>query len=74
MCAYSDEEAVHKDNIKEGFEIGNVDIEALHAMYDDRGDYREHVGLTHSPISPLAIRTFPILHALFRGLKYCLKN
>ena len=65
LCAYSDEEAVHKDNIKEGFEIGNVDIEALHAMHDDlavdgevqcnRGDYRERVGLTHSPISTLAI-------------------
>ena len=28
-------EAVQEDNIKEGFEIGNVDIEALHALYDD---------------------------------------
>ena len=83
MCAYSDEEAVQEDNIKEGFEIGNVDIEALHALYDDlavdvevqsnRGDYSERVGLTQSPISTLAIQTFPILHVLLRGLDYCLK-
>ena len=83
LCAYSDEEAVQEDNIKEGFEIGNVDIEALHALYDDlavdgevqcnRGDYSERVGLTQSPISTLAIQTFPILHALLRGLDYCLK-
>eukprot|EP00731_Ephydatia_muelleri_P028943 Em0020g587a len=83
LCAYSDEDAVQEDNIKEGFEIGNVDIEALHALYDDlavdgevqcnRGDYSERVGLTQSPISTLAIQTFPILHALLRGLDYCLK-
>ena len=83
LCAYSDEEAVQENNIKEGFEIGNVDIEALHALYDDlavdgevqcnRGDYCERVGLTQSPISTLAIQTFPILHALLRGLDYCLK-
>ena len=35
LCVYSDEEAVQEDNITEGFEIGNVDIEALHALYDD---------------------------------------
>ena len=83
LCAYSDEEAVQEKNIKEGFEIGNVDIEALHALYDDlavdgevqcnRGDYCERVGLTQSPISTLAIQTFPVLHALLRGLDYCLK-
>ena len=65
MCAYSDEEAVQEDNIKEGFEIGNVDMEALHALYDDlavdgevqcnRRDYSERVGLTQSPISTLQI-------------------
>ena len=71
LCAYSDEEAVQEDNIKEGFDIGNVDIEAPHALYDDlavdgevqcnRGDYSECVGLTQSPISTLTIQTFPAL-------------
>ena len=39
----------------------------------NRGDYGERVGLTQNPISTLSISTFPILHALLRGLDYCLK-
>lgn len=45
--------------------MGNVDIEALHALYDDLA---VDGAVPQSPISTLAIRTFPILHALLRDL------
>ena len=68
-----------RTRLRKDFEIGNVDIESLHSLHDDlevggdRGDYSERVGLTQNPISTLSISTFPILHALLRGLDYCLK-
>ena len=70
LCACTDDDAVQEDKIEEGFEIGNVDIETLHSLYDDlevdgevpstRGDYSERVGLTQNPISTLSINKFPI--------------
>ena len=70
--------------IKDGFEIGNVDIATLNALYekladDDKGvkkhqgDYKDRMGLTQNPISAYNLATLPILHALLRGLDYCLK-
>ena len=63
LCACTDDDAVQEDKIEEGFEIGNVDIETLHSLYEDlevdgevpsdRGDYSERVGLTQNPISTL---------------------
>ena len=38
-----------------------------------RGDYDFRHGLTQNPITSFSVKTFPILHALLRGLDYCLK-
>ena len=69
--------------IVEGFEIGEVDIGSLKALYEDlevdgevqscRGDYDFRHGLTQNLITSFSVKTFPILHALLRGLDYYLK-
>ena len=38
-----------------------------------RADYHMRHGLTQNPITAFSVNTFPILHALLRGLYYCLK-
>ena len=79
LCPFSADEAVSPDQIKDGFEIGNVDIATLNALYknladDDKGvkkhqgDYKDRMGLTQNPISAYNVATFPVLHALLRGL------
>ena len=84
LCPFSADEAVSPDQIKDGFEIGNVDIATLNALYENladddkgvkkhQGDYKDRMGLTQNPISAYNVATFPILHALQRGLDYCLK-
>ena len=84
LCPYySEEDAILAEQIVEGFEIGEVDIESLKALYDDlevdgevqtrRADYHLRHGLTQNPITAFSVKTFPILHALLRGLDYCLK-
>ena len=80
FCSYS---ACLAEQIVEGFEIGDVDINSLKALYEDlevdgvvqsyRGDYNFRHGLTQNPITSFSVKTFPILHALLRGLDYCLK-
>ena len=35
LFAYTDDDAVQEDKIGEAFEIGNVEIETLHSLYDD---------------------------------------
>ena len=83
LCPYSDEDAILAEQIVEGFEIGEVDVESLKALYEDlevggevqtrRADYHRRHGLTQYPIIAFSVNTFPILHALLRGLDYCLK-
>ena len=79
LCPFSADEAVSPDQIKDGFEIGNVDIATLNALYENladddkgvkkhQGDYKDRMGLTQNPISAYNVATFPILHALLRGL------
>ena len=34
LCPYSDEDAILAEQIVEGFEIGEVDIESLKTLYD----------------------------------------
>ena len=38
LCPFSADEAVSLDQIKDGFEIGNVDIETLNALYENLAD------------------------------------
>ena len=83
LCFYSEDDACLAEQIVEGFEIGDVDIDSLKALYEDlevdgvvqscRGDYDFRHGLTQNPITSFSVKTFPILHALLRGLDYCLK-
>ena len=83
LCSFSHHDAVLVEQIKEGFEMDDVDIDCLKALYESlevdgeiskhRGDYEERMGLTQQPITSFNVHTFPILHALLRGLDYCLK-
>ena len=83
LCSFTKEDAVSVDQIQDGFEMDNVDIDTLKALYESlevdgevsksRGDYEERMGLTQTPITSFNVHTFPILHALLRGLDYCLK-
>ena len=70
--------------IKDGFEIVEVEIDELNLLYEDlvdedgnvvkrRGDYSERLGLTQCPITGVSIKTFPILHALLQCFNFCLK-
>ena len=38
LCPFSADEAVSPDQIKDGFEMGNVDIETLNALYENLAD------------------------------------
>ena len=77
------EDAVSVDQIKDGFEMENVDDDTLKALYESllvdgrvsksRADYEERMGLSQTPLTAFNAHTFPILHALLRGLDYCLK-
>ena len=83
LCSFTKEDAVSVDQIQDGFEMDNVDIDTLKALYKSlevdgevsksRGDYEERMGLTQIPITSFNVHTFPIFHALLRGLDYCLK-
>ena len=82
LCSFSYDDAVLVEQIKEGFEMDNVNIniDCLKAIYESlevdgevykhRGDYEERMGLTQNSITSFNIHTFPILHALLRGLDY----
>eukprot|EP00731_Ephydatia_muelleri_P007037 Em0003g1285a len=83
LCSYSEDYACLAEQIVDRFEIGEVDIDSLKAQYEDlevdgvvqscRGDYDFRHGLKQNPITSFSLKTFPILHALLRGLDYCLK-
>ena len=73
FCFFSDQDSVSVEQIKEGFEMENVDIVTLKAFYEclkvdevskHRGDYDERMGLTQDPITSFDVHTFPIPHAL----------
>ena len=63
--------------------MDDVNIDCLKALYESlevdgdvskhRGDYEERMGLTQNPITSFNVHTFPILHALLRGMDYYLK-
>ena len=83
LCPHTQEEAISLQQIKDSFEMGEVEIDELYLLYDDlvdedgnvvkRRDYGERLGLTQCPITGVSIKTFPILHALLRGFDFCLK-
>ena len=83
LCPCSEVDAILAEQIVEGFEIGEVDVESLRALCEDlevdgevqtrRADYHLRHGLTQNPITAFSVNTFPILHALLRDLDYCLK-
>ena len=84
LCPHTQEEAISLQQIKDGFEIREVEIDELNLLYEDlvdedgnvvkrRGDYSKRLGLTQCPITGVSIKTFPILHALLRGFDFCLK-
>ena len=80
LCPYSEVDAILAEQIVEGFEIGEVDVKSLRALYEvdgevqtRRADYHLRHGLTQNPITAFSVNTFPILHALLRDLDYCLK-
>eukprot|EP00731_Ephydatia_muelleri_P030882 Em0022g396a len=54
----NDVDAILAEQIVEGFEIGEVDVKSLRALYE---------------VDAFSVNTFPILHALLRDLDYCLK-
>lgn len=78
FSTFSYDDAVLVEQIKEGFEMDNVNIDCLKNLYESlevdgevykhRGDYEERMGSTQNPITSLNIHTIPILHALLRGL------
>ena len=55
LCLFSADEAVSPDQIKEGFEIGNVDIETLNALYENSavGDKKTSRGLQGQNVANL---------------------
>ena len=61
LCPHTQEEVISLQQIKDGFEMGEVEIDELNLLYDDlvyedgnvvkrRGDYGERLGLTQCPI------------------------
>ena len=72
LCSFTKEDAVSVDQIKDGFEMENVDIVTLKALYESlvvdgevsksRGYYEERMGLTQTPITSFNVHTF--MHSL----------
>ena len=84
MCPFSADEAVSPDQIKDGFEIGNVDTVTLNALYENladddkgvkkhQGDYKDRMGLTQNPISAYNVAIFPIACIAMGFRLLCLK-
>ena len=81
LRSYSEDDAILTEQIVERFEIGEVDIDSLKSLYDvfevdivqscPRGVRH---GLTMNPITSFSVKTFPILHALLRGIHFCLQG
>ena len=83
LCPASREESHNLERIEEGFQIGEVNNEALRNLFQDLqeegqvkskpADYDKRLGLTQKPITKYDIKVFPILHATLRAMDWVLK-
>ena len=83
LCPASREESHNIEHIEEGFQVGEVNNEALRNLFQDLqgegqvkskpGDYKKRLGLTQEPITTCDIKVFPILHATLRAMDWVLK-